>query len=98
MKEYYKDGINVNFVEEINDKISIRTYERGVENETLSCGTGVVASALALNETSSSISSPVKVKTLGGELNVSWTKNNNKYQDIILSGPVSLVFQGELIL
>ena len=58
----------------------------------------MVASALALNETSSSISSPVKVKTLGGELNVSWTKNNNKYQDIILSGPVSLVFHGELIL
>tara|TARA_B100001057_G_scaffold501230_1_gene622245 strand:- start:12163 stop:12939 length:777 start_codon:yes stop_codon:yes gene_type:complete len=98
MKEYYKDGINVNFVEEISDKISIRTYERGVENETLSCGTGVVASALALNETSSSISLPVKVKTLGGELSVSWKKNNNKYQDIILSGPVSLVFQGELIL
>ena len=98
LKEYHKEGINVNFVEISEQNISIRTYERGVENETLSCGTGVVASVLAANEKKVSMKQPTQVKTLGGVLNVSWEKINNEYQNISLSGPVSLVFQGELFL
>lgn len=98
LKEYHKEGINVNFVEIFGKKISIRTYERGVESETLSCGTGVVASVLAANEKGFDINSKTEVKTLGGVLNVNWKKIKNEYQDIELSGPVSLVFQGELFL
>ena len=95
-KDYQEDGINVNFVEIAEKKIFIRTYERGVENETLSCGTGVVASVLAANEHGFHLTSSVEVKTLGGNLNVSWLKKNKQYNSIILSGPVSLVFCGEL--
>ena len=95
-KDYQEDGINVNFVEIVEKKIFIRTYERGVENETLSCGTGVVASVLAANEHGFHLTSSVEVKTLGGNLNVSWLKKNEQYNSIILSGPVSLVFCGEL--
>ena len=98
LKEYYKEGINVNFVEISEKNISIRTYERGVESETLSCGTGVVASVLAANEKGFAINPKTQVKTLGGLLNVSWKKINNEYQNISLSGPVSLVFRGELFL
>ncbi len=98
LKEYQKEGINVNFVEILENNISIRTYERGVENETLSCGTGVVASVLAAIEKGYKIKSSVQVQTLGGVLNVSWKKNNDEYHDILLSGPVSLVFQGQLVL
>jgi len=98
LKEYQKEGINVNFVEFLDEKMSIRTYERGVENETLSCGTGVVASVLAANEKGYTVGSLVQVKTLGGALNVSWKKIDNEYRDILLSGPVSLVFQGQLVL
>mgnify|MGYP001248970748 CR=1 FL=1 len=98
LKEYQKEGINVNFVEIQNKNISIRTYERGVENETLSCGTGVVASVLAANEKGFKISQSVTVKTLGGALNVNWKKIDNEYLNLTLSGPVSLVFQGDLVL
>lgn len=98
LKEYHKQGINVNFVEILKKKISIRTYERGVENETLSCGTGVVASVLAASEKGLIFNTSVQVKTLGGELNVNWEKIKNEYKNISLSGSVSLVFQGELFL
>ncbi len=98
LKEYQKEGINVNFVEIQHKNISIRTYERGVENETLSCGTGVVASVLAANEKGFEIPQSVVVKTLGGDLNVNWKKIDNEYLNLTLSGPVSLVFQGDLVL
>ena len=98
LKDYQEEGINVNFVEILEKKICIRTYERGVENETLSCGTGVVASVLAANENGFNIDSNVEVNTLGGNLYVTWEKENGNYKNIRLSGPVSLVFSGELIL
>ena len=94
LKDYKKDGINVNFIEISNQKFSIRTYERGVENETLSCGTGVVASVIATIEKGINIPPEVLVETLGGSLVVKWEKINNVYSNICLSGSVSLVFQG----
>lgn len=97
-QRFRKEGINVNFTEKIsNDTIFVRSYERGVEDETLSCGTGVTAAALtgALN----GISSPVKIKTLGGELKVIFKKvNKNNFRDIYLIGPVEMIYKGEILL
>jgi diaminopimelate epimerase len=92
---YGKEGANVNFVEAIeNDIFSVRTYERGVEAETLSCGTGVTAVALAMFETGKTTNDKVNLKTAGGKLTVRFTKTNKAYQDVFLEGPVALVFKG----
>ena len=74
----------------------MRTYERGVEKETLSCGTGVVASAIASHKMGLINLRNIKIKTNGGILNVSFNYNNETYEDIYLSGNVSLVFQGDI--
>jgi diaminopimelate epimerase len=95
--EFAPDGTNVNFVEFQGDKIFVRTYERGVENETLSCGTGVTASAIAASLYSKSDRNSYDIITLGGNLHVSFTKeNNNIFKDIWLSGPATLVYSGEI--
>ena len=92
---YGNEGANVNFVEaSTNDIFSVRTYERGVEDETLSCGTGVTAVALALFETEKTKSNKVLLKTLGGNLSVSFNKINSGYTDIYLEGPATQVFKG----
>jgi len=96
--EFAKEGINVNLVEVISPTLlNCATYERGVENETLSCGTGVTAVALAANA-AKNMSSPVNVKTKGGQLSVRFTKGNEGYSDVFLKGPVKLVFKGEITL
>ena len=89
-------GTNANFVQLLaDDTIYVRTYERGVENETLSCGTGVTAAALAASV--KGLVSPVKVKTLGGELSVEFkTSQSGMFEDIFLVGPAKMVFEGEL--
>ncbi|WP_185866793.1 diaminopimelate epimerase [Blattabacterium cuenoti] len=93
-----KGGVNVNFVE-ISGKntLQVRTYERGVENETLSCGTGITASVLAAYETekiSLDKEKNVSISTLGGKLWVSFEKKNNLYKEIYLTGSVQFIFKG----
>lgn len=94
---YAAVGTNVNFVEALSiDNFLVRTYERGVEDETLSCGTGVTAVALAAYDSGKTHSRKVNLKTPGGELSVSFKKTENGYQDIWLSGPAKQVFKGEI--
>lgn len=95
--KYKPDGINVNFVEIINNELFVRTFERGVENETLSCGTGVVASAIAARlKGFSAESDSYRIVTKGGVLNVKFTLNNNEneFVDVWLKGPAVKVFKG----
>jgi diaminopimelate epimerase len=96
-KEFAEKGVNVNFVELLSDdEIFVRTYERGVENETLSCGTGVTASALISAHNDKGFNR-VEVKTKGGNLDVEFEKmSDTTFTDIWLSGPVDLVFTGEI--
>ena len=94
---YGKAGSNVNFVEQIaDDTFAVRTYERGVEDETLSCGTGVTAVALAMHKTAKTTTNKVILKTQGGELKVKFDTDVNGYQNIWLIGPAKQVFKGEL--
>lgn len=94
---FEKEGINVNFVEAIGeDCIFVRTYERGVEDETLSCGTGVTAAAL-LSAHNDNGFNRVEVKTPGGKLSVEFDKiDDEHYRNIWLCGPAELVFNGEI--
>ena len=95
-KEFEEEGINVNFVEQLEDvdKILVRTYERGVEDETWSCGTGVTAAALVCYHNENGFNE-VEVKTLGGNLSVEYDRiDDGKYENIWLSGPAEKVFEG----
>ncbi len=93
---FKKDGINVNFVEHTgDDTIFVRTYERGVEDETLSCGTGVTAAALACYHNENGFND-VMVETRGGKLNVEYDRYDDKsFNNIWLSGPAEKVFEGD---
>jgi diaminopimelate epimerase len=93
--DFKKEGINVNFVEPIGEgSIFVRTYERGVENETLSCGTGVTASALAYAFAQAKNFDLIKAKTLGGSLIVKFQRHAKGFEQIWLCGPVKKVFEG----
>ena len=93
---YTNEGINVNFASSQNNKITMRTYERGVEDETLACGTGATAVAIAAHKNGlvSLKSIPVKVK--GGDLNISFDVENGIYTNIWLTGPAQFVFEGKV--
>ena len=93
---FKEKGINVNFVEEAPDYLFVRTYERGVENETLSCGTGVTASALAYAIKNNIEKGNINIKTLGGNLKVSFVKKGNVFKDVWLEGPATFVFKGDV--
>ena len=90
-----KNGTNVDFVEIKENKLFVRTYERGVENETLSCGTGVTASAIAASKIIPGKEN-FDIITKGGNLKVSFKKLQNKYSDIWLEGTATFVFEGEM--
>jgi diaminopimelate epimerase len=94
---YRAKGINVNFVEPMSEGYFVRTFERGVEDETYACGTGVTAVALAMaehNHQTGHINTPIKV--LGGDLNIRFNYNGNIFSDIFLEGPAVKVFEGEV--
>lgn len=92
---YKKEGINVNFAEQKNDdEIFVRTFERGVEDETYSCGTGVTAAALTFMQNKDL--KAVKVKTLGGNLKVYAEKDGSSFKNIWLEGPAKQVFKGKI--
>lgn len=94
---YFMEGSNVNFVEKYNENtFKVRTYERGVEDETLSCGTGVTAVAIASHKAKKTNSTKVILETLGGKLEVSFTYDNNIYKNVFLKGKATLVFKGEI--
>ena len=94
---YGKEGSNINFVEKVETNLfAVRTYERGVEAETLSCGTGVTAVAIALSETNRIDANNVELHTEGGKLFVHFNKINDTYHNVYLEGPAKQVFKGEL--
>lgn len=95
-KEFDKEGINVNFVAvKDDDNIIVRTFERGVENETYSCGTGVTAAALVFYHHENGFNT-IDVETLGGNLNVRYHRSvDGYYERIWLKGPAKKVFEGD---
>lgn len=96
-KLYGKAGSNVNFVHQNDtDTFSVRTYERGVEDETLSCGTGVTAVAIAMKAIGKTNSDTIKLNVEGGKLEVSFQEKNGKYADVFLKGPATFVFEGNV--
>ena len=100
-KTFYSRGTNVDFVEVLSDKsIKIRTYERGVEDETLSCGTGMVAAALVTSLKSQVLNiKNISVHTKSGEiLEVYFERIGNDFKNVWLQGEVSIVFKGEFLL
>lgn len=92
--KFQPEGTNVNFVMVQDDNLFVRTFERGVENLTLACGTGVVASSIVAAEKNSNKFDNYAVKTDGGNLKVTFKKKNNIYSDIWLEGPVVKVYEG----
>ena len=94
-KRFKHEGTNVNFVHLKEDKLHIRTYERGVENETLACGTGVVAAVIAAFEADLITTKSVQVIAKGGDLKVTFEKKQHFY-NIYLVGPYESVFKGEI--
>jgi len=92
---YAKEGINVNFIAPGEESIHVRTYERGVEDETFSCGTGVVASAIAAAFLFPGL--PVHtIHTKGGTLSVRFEQEGEKFSHVHLTGPAEKVFEGEI--
>ena len=94
---YKEQGINVNFIEDKGDHLFVRTFERGVEEETYACGTGVTAVALSMAHEkgqSGQLSTPIKV--LGGDLRIDFSYDGQQFSDIFLCGPAKQVFKGEI--
>lgn len=89
-------GANANFVEETKQGLKIRTYEKGVEGETLACGTGATAAAIAFALKNQQFDQEILLQARGGELRIKFEKVNDSFKNIILSGPAQLVYYGKL--
>lgn len=94
--DFPEGGTNVNFAGIENNGLYVRTFERGVEDETLSCGTGVTASAIAAVLSGHFVSGPVNVRTRGGNLKVEFDGNSDLITNIWLCGPATFVFEGQI--
>lgn len=90
-------GTNVNFIELHDDILKIRTYERGVEGETLACGTGVVASAIATFLYRKEHKNNFVIETLGGKMSVSFNYKNEQFTNVELKGPATFVYEGKIL-
>jgi diaminopimelate epimerase len=94
---YFEAGANVNFVQVVSeDAFKVRTYERGVEAETLSCGTGVTAVAIAMHATNQTSQNEISLHTEGGVLQVRFNNQGTVYSDVFLVGPAVQVFSGTI--
>jgi diaminopimelate epimerase len=94
---YGQHGSNINFVKKIDDAtFSLRTYERGVEDETLACGTGATAVAIAMNATGQTDLNTIHLNVEGGKLAVSFDIEDGKYTNVFLKGPAEFVFKGAI--
>jgi diaminopimelate epimerase len=96
---YNAKGVNVNFVEDFGNHYFVRTYERGVENETFACGTGVTAVSMAMAKKkglTGSIKNSIRVP--GGNLNVNFNYDGNTFNKVFLEGPATFVFEGSISL
>lgn len=94
---YGQAGSNVNFVSQISDDtFALRTYERGVEDETLSCGTGATAVAIAMKAIGKTKSNAINLNVEGGQLKVSFEEKDNMFVNVFLKGPATFVFKGEI--
>lgn len=94
---YGTAGSNVNFVQQINkNTFKVRTYERGVENETLACGTGVTAVAIAMHKIGKTIENIITLPVQGGSLEVSFQENQGNYNRVFLKGLATFVFKGTI--
>jgi diaminopimelate epimerase len=92
---YGKPGSNVNFVKQISkNEFTIRTYERGVEDETLSCGTGATAVAIAMDAIGKSSENTININVAGGKLEIAFQKEKDIYKNVFLKGPATFVFEG----
>lgn len=92
---YGPEGANINFVQAItSNHYKVRTYERGVEDETYSCGTGVTAVAIAMHFLGHTTDSQVQLQTPGGALRVSFSKTGDSYSKVVLTGPAKAVYNG----
>lgn len=94
---YGAAGSNINFVKKIDDTtFRLRTYERGVEDETLACGTGATAVAIAMNATGQTEATAINVNVEGGKLVVTFDKTENGFTNVFLKGPAEFVFKGTI--
>lgn len=94
---YGKAGSNVNFVQPLGENhFRLRTYERGVEDETLSCGTGATAAAIAMHALGKTTAHVIDLDVEGGKLQVAFEVNDGKYSNVHLIGPATFVYNGEI--
>jgi len=94
---YGEKGSNINFVKQLSpDTFMVRTYERGVEDETYSCGTGVTAVALAMHYAEKTKNTKVNIRTRGGDLSVRFKAVEGGYKDVFLEGPATFVYKGTM--